>query len=430
MKTTHQKKFFTCNEQLQYAVDNSRIALWDWCIPTGEVSFSPLWAEIIGYTLEELAPVSIKTWIEHTHPDDLVNANIALQAHFLGESEYYECELRMQHRLGHWVWILDRGKVVEWDNENKPMRMIGSHQDINHQHQLTENLMLSELRLKTLISNMFAGILLEDENRKVLLTNQALIDMFHIPLQPEEMIGFDCALAAKSSAANFVDPDAFLKDIEDKLAKRKHTEGHELVMRDGKVLSQDFIPIDRDGKQLGLLWVYRDISKSKHLEDHLRELSETDELTGIANRRYFMNALTESINKTNENNWLALIDIDHFKQVNDQYGHLVGDQVLIHLTHSITKNLRKTDLMGRIGGEEFAILLNNTDEVNAIRILERERCHIMNTPCEVNSTSVHYSISIGLTKINANDTVSSTLSRADQALYCAKDQGRNRLIFR
>jgi PAS domain S-box-containing protein len=228
MNTSGQKTAFTCNEQLQLAVDNSRIALWDWHIPTGAVSFSPLWAEIIGYTLDELAPLSIQTWIDHTHPDDLINANIALQAHFLGDTEYYECEHRMQHRLGHWIWILDRGKIVEWDDENKPIRMIGSHQDISHQHQLTDNLMLSELRLKTLISNMFTGILLEDENRKVLLTNQALLDIFNIPLKPDDMIGFDCELAAKSSATSFLDPDAFIKDIEEKLEKREHIEGHEL----------------------------------------------------------------------------------------------------------------------------------------------------------------------------------------------------------
>lgn len=199
-------------------------------------------------------------------------------------------------------------------------------------------------------------------------------------------------------------------------------------MRDGKVLSQDFIPIDQNGKQLGLLWIYRDISKRKKLEDHLRALSETDELTGIANRRYFMSALTEPINQKHENDWLAMIDIDHFKQVNDQHGHFVGDQVLIHLTRLITKHLRKNDLMGRVGGEEFAILLRDIDRETVINILERERRQVMNTPCEVDAHFIHYTISIGLTKINEKDTITSLLRRADKLLYRAKDQGRNQLV--
>jgi PAS domain S-box-containing protein len=117
-------------ERLQLAIAGSGIGLWDWLVQTGIVTLNDRWAEIIGYTLQELESVSIKTWQDHTHPEDLQKANLCLEQHFRQETQAYECELRMRHRLGHWVWVLSRGNVVEWDTGGKPLRMIGTHLDI------------------------------------------------------------------------------------------------------------------------------------------------------------------------------------------------------------------------------------------------------------------------------------------------------------
>ncbi len=104
--------------------------MWDWDVQSGRIFFNERWAEIIGYTLAELGPLSIDTWVDRTHPEDLALAEKLLEEQFDKKTEYYDCELRMKHKNGHWVWIHDRGKVVDWTEDGKPLRMTGTHSDI------------------------------------------------------------------------------------------------------------------------------------------------------------------------------------------------------------------------------------------------------------------------------------------------------------
>lgn len=108
----------------------TNVGTWEWNVQTGEAAFNERWAEIVGYTLDELSPVSIETWARLCHPGDLEASRLLLEKHFAGEAEYYDCEARMRHRNGHWIWVQDRGKVVEWTEDGKPLRMSGTHADI------------------------------------------------------------------------------------------------------------------------------------------------------------------------------------------------------------------------------------------------------------------------------------------------------------
>ena len=108
----------------------TNVGTWEWNVQTGEAVFNERWAEIIGYSLEELAPVSIETWMKHAHPDDLKGSEILLESHFRREIDYYEFESRMRHKDGRWVWVLDRGCVSSWAADGKPLLMSGTHQDI------------------------------------------------------------------------------------------------------------------------------------------------------------------------------------------------------------------------------------------------------------------------------------------------------------
>jgi PAS domain S-box-containing protein len=122
-------------QRLAGIIEGTNVGTWEWNVQTGETIFNSRWAEIIGYTLEDISPVSIKTWMNFCHPDDLKASGEALQKHFTGELSYYEFESRMKHRNGNWVWILDRGKVTSWTADGKPLLMQGTHQDISRQKQ-------------------------------------------------------------------------------------------------------------------------------------------------------------------------------------------------------------------------------------------------------------------------------------------------------
>ena len=122
--------------QLELVIENTDVGIWDWFVQSGKAVFNERWAEITGYSLDELAPIGIETWMKLAHPDDLIESGKRLEQHWRGETESYVCEARMRHKRGHWVWVLDTGKVVEWQADGKPKRMIGTHLDITERKQV------------------------------------------------------------------------------------------------------------------------------------------------------------------------------------------------------------------------------------------------------------------------------------------------------
>lgn len=183
--------------------------------------------------------------------------------------------------------------------------------------------------------------------------------------------------------------------------------------------------VDRQVRQVEILWKIW-----QHLYN-LIEQNELDGLTGLLNRTAFNNRLSQIFSRNlpdmrrdgdREPKTLALIDIDHFKQVNDRYGHLYGDEVLVQLGQILSRSFRGNDLVFRYGGEEFVVILRNCDIDNALRILERFRTI---------AAAHHYpqigikTVSIGIASIDANSLPTTILDRADKALYFSKENGRN-----
>lgn len=124
--------------RFEYVVQATNLGIWEWNVQTGEIVLNERWANIIGYTLEEITPISIESWLKHTHPEDLTQIQAALDDHFRGESDYYEIEYRMKHKDGSWVWVLEKGKVTSWTEDGEPLWMYGTHQDVT-QRKLAEN---------------------------------------------------------------------------------------------------------------------------------------------------------------------------------------------------------------------------------------------------------------------------------------------------
>ena len=116
--------------RLSEVIWSANVGTWEWQIPTGNVILNARWAEVIGYDLEELSPVSVVTWRQYIHPRDISVVECLLERLYKREMEFFECEIRLRHKLGHWVWVLDRGRIVDWDTHGKPVRMVGTSQDI------------------------------------------------------------------------------------------------------------------------------------------------------------------------------------------------------------------------------------------------------------------------------------------------------------
>jgi len=192
-----------------------------------------------------------------------------------------------------------------------------------------------------------------------------------------------------------------------------------------------FYPLlSKDNRVIGVVINSTDITKNKQLEDELKRLSITDRLTQINNRVKFDQAMGEEVKRSKRYNTdLALImfDIDHFKHVNDTYGHDVGDKVLVTLVQLVKKCIRETDIFARWGGEEFMLLLPHTNLENTSKLAERIRARLEQTPVE---TVGKITCSFGVSQFLPEDDEETFLKRVDNALYESKKTGRNKVTVK
>jgi two-component system, cell cycle sensor histidine kinase and response regulator CckA len=175
-------------QRLANIIEGTNVGTWQWNIQTGETIFNERWAEIIGYTLKELSPVSIDTWMAYAHPDDLKQSEELLARHFAGELSYYECECRMRHKDGSWVWVLDRGRVSQWSADGQPLLISGTHQDITKSKTAEAFLRESEERFeKAFISSPAPLVIAEIDTGRFIDVNDRWVQM--IGYGREEQIG-------------------------------------------------------------------------------------------------------------------------------------------------------------------------------------------------------------------------------------------------
>ncbi|MFW5916706.1 MAG: PAS domain S-box protein, partial [Bacteroidota bacterium] len=160
-------------ERLANIIEGTDAGTWEWNVQTGETIFNERWAQFIGYSLEELFPTTINTCMKYAHPDDLEKCKKELDRHFRGETKLYECEHRMKHKDGSWIWLLDRGKVVSWTEDGKPLWMFGTHQDITKRKQTEIKLQESESHFRLLIENAPDAIFIQTEGKFAYVNQQA-----------------------------------------------------------------------------------------------------------------------------------------------------------------------------------------------------------------------------------------------------------------
>lgn len=169
-------------ENLDLVIQGTNIGTWQWNVQTGETIFNARWAEIVGYSLDELAPITINTWLDLAHPDDLKESGELIAQHLRGERAFYDCKCRMRHRDGHWVWVHDRGRVSRRDDSGNPLWMSGTHADISELQSSQQKLHESEERLQSMLSN-FPGAAYRCEN-------DSHWTMIYLSAAVEELVGY------------------------------------------------------------------------------------------------------------------------------------------------------------------------------------------------------------------------------------------------
>ncbi|MEI6435695.1 MAG: PAS domain S-box protein [Bacteroidota bacterium] len=170
-------------QRLADIIKGTNVGTWEWNIQTGETIFNERWFQIIGYTLDELSPVNIETWIGFIHPDDLIKALELQEKHFKRELDYFSLEFRMLHKNGDWIWVLNRGKVHTWTDDGKPLLMSGTHQDITERKWAEELLRESEEKYRSIFDESASAICMFDIKKNFLNVNQAGLDLLGYSLE-------------------------------------------------------------------------------------------------------------------------------------------------------------------------------------------------------------------------------------------------------
>ncbi len=286
----------------------------------------------------------------------------------------------------------------------------------------------SERRFRTLVETSPDGVIMTDRDGIIRYVSLQVLGLFGCSTQGE-LIG--------RKAMDFVVPE-YRDDV---------LRYFMALLRDGQSGAHEFMALRRAGVPFwmetngermlddagnvsGVFFISRDISRRKQLESELDDMAHTDSLTGLPNRRRFLDQLhTETLRCQRYSHPMAVmeLDLDHFKAVNDQYGHAAGDATLKLFANLIRDRLRHSDFACRFGGEEFMVALPEARAAEARMVAERIRRDLEATAIEHDGAVFRITVSIGLAEREAEDTPDSLIRRADEALYRAKQLGRNRV---
>ena len=285
------------------------------------------------------------------------------------------------------------------------------------------------------LSNDGYGIF--DSDDTLLYCNQKFSELLSVPIDSSKNVNLEDLLRENHKNGRGIrissgDIEAFINYTK-KVRRSRDFRLFEVDFIDGRW----FLFSEQLNEHNEILVQIKDITKQKVSElsleeavSDLRTAALTDELTKVGNRRALVESVANELSRCRRSGasmTMFLIDLDHFKAVNDTYGHQGGDVALRHVADLIKISLRPYDILGRIGGEEFAVFLSNTVSEDGLQIAERTRKAIQNSPIDYNGRVINLSISIGLTTLGCNAEFENLYEQADEALYRSKKAGRNRV---
>ena len=260
-------------QQMELALQGADLGIWDWNVATGDVTFNERWAEMLGHDLSDIEP-RLTSWERLVHPDDLPRVEQILQAHLDGKTSFYEAEYRLRHKLGGWVWVLDKGKVIERDADGKPLRACGTHLDITDRKHTEEELRKSEEKYRGIFDESVATVYVFDAEKNFIDSNQAGLDL--LGYSREELLSM-------SIPDVDADPEVVLPTHAQLLSGENIVNyEHQLKRKDGTlitVLNNSRALTDAQGNVIGMQSTLIDITERKQAEEAARESQE--KLAGV-----------------------------------------------------------------------------------------------------------------------------------------------------
>ncbi|MBZ9797722.1 EAL domain-containing protein [Mesorhizobium sp. ES1-4] len=408
------------------ALESAGLGVWDWDLRTGTCFYSATWERMLGYEENELAATS-DLWLQLTHPDDRERALASGDRHIAGLADTIETELRLKHKQGHWIWVLDRGGTVERDAGGKPVRLMGVQTDISKQKAAEAALEQVNIRFRLALAASGTGIWHYDMATKKSYWDARTRDMFGVVADTDEVDG--------DLWHSYLHPD------DKEAAERAHqpppgsngvtASQYRIIRRDGQIRHIESLVrfIGAAGEAGQILGTVRDITEAKLREQELAFAARHDALTGLWNRAAFDRLLADQI-ATGVPLAVFYVDLDYFKALNDFAGHAAGDLALKSVAAGIGSCLPPSAHAARLGGDEFALMVPDCDAAQAERLAGAILAAVRDADLGLAATSRRLAASIGIAIVRDRvTTVADALACADDACYAAKAAGRDRFAL-
>ena len=410
----------------KFALESAGLGVWEHDFRTGHDFFLPTWKVIRGLDPDTEIHDGLETWMTRVHPDDRSRLLPEIRRHGAGDVGARSVEYRERHEDGHWMWILDRSRTVEWLADGTPARIIGTNTDITSLKSAEEKLQFVNTLLRTQMETSPDAILVVDASSRIISFNRRFSDMWGIPV---ELLEAEDDVPILSGVRTWMkDPAGFALRVQYRY-DHPEEEGHdELETRDGRTIDHHTgVLRTPGGEYLGRVWFFRDITRRKRDEAQILRSARYDGLTGIANRAVFMEAVRHAISVAKHDGGgfaVLYLDLDQFKDVNDTLGHLAGDELLKAVAERLQQHTRDNDVVARFGGDEFAVMVADVTEPGDAAAFADKIIQAVSEPFLVHGNDIRTAASIGIALFGPEEPTPETmLSRADLALYRAKAEG-------
>jgi len=415
------------------ALDAAGQGVWDHDARTDTVYYSRTWKTMRGFHPDDVIDSSRESWLARVHPDDV--ERISHTVHEQSRGAMDTLEYRERHQDGHYIWILSRGRPIEWDETGKPLRTVGTDTDITRLKEAEAELAAERERLRVTLESIGDGVISIDIRGRVTFMNPTA----------EAMTGWTLA---EANGRRLEQVFSIVEETTGRIA----TSPVERCLKHGLVtyLDEDVVLIGRhaerrdvqssasplrtaDGTIMGAVLVFQDVSASRALQKQLAHTATHDPLTGLPNRLAFERALitvADQARRELRTHALCFIDLDRFKPVNDNAGHAAGDALLCQVAEIIKSICRRQDFSARIGGDEFAVILADCTPQSARRVAQKLCDAIAALEFRWDNRTYRIGASVGITPVSLRATTPAELmSEADSACYAAKAAGRGRVAI-
>jgi diguanylate cyclase (GGDEF)-like protein/PAS domain S-box-containing protein len=303
--------------------------------------------------------------------------------------------------------------------------------DITERRAAEKRLELANALLATIMETSPDAIVVVDDHAKIIKFNRHFTTMWRLPA--EMTAAGDHAPVLAAAVAQMRDPEGFMARTRHFYAHPEEAGRDEMETLDGRFMDRHTAPLwTSDRQYIGRVWFFRDVTDRRRAENEVRHTARHDVLTGLANRRVFMESVEEAIARTQRGGKgfaVLYLDLDHFKDVNDTVGHPMGDRLLCQVADRLRLGVRKTDLVARFGGDEFAVIASEIDDPAEAANLAEKLVAAIADPFDIDGSELRSGVSIGIAVHDNGGDAELLLSHADVALYRAKAEGRGGYRF-